>query len=205
MKFLRPGPAALTALLLLIVVGTDSRTLTPRIKEDKASKRNVALPLPSNSDRIMVRRDYSLEPRDPPFTNLLRGYHMTWDRMLAIQPSIQAAHALITLFSTLRNAVRDIWSKQPPRNRIDIKYGSITISIYCPHGTISWAVVMDLLEKTLAEMKRGLIGFFRTRVTLKGVNNAGIVLAMTLTGVMVARAGLPNAEAGDGFLRNIIG
>lgn len=159
----------------------------------------------AQKSNVLTVKHLSLRPRYIPFTNLLNGYRMNWDGFQALQPSVYAADALITLFSKVLNMVRYSFSKQSPLNSFEIKYGSMKIGMYCRDRVIRWKIVVDLLQDFLDKAKRGLLGSFLGRLTHKEVNAAIIWFGVTIGGIVLVRGGPLDIEGGDAVFNNIIG
>ncbi|KAL9595341.1 MAG: hypothetical protein Q9219_006495 [cf. Caloplaca sp. 3 TL-2023] len=174
-------------------------SLTPK-KDVDQSRRNIDISVVSTDLRI--KRGPTLQPRFLGFTRLWEDYHLSLDHFQAISPSVYAAYAFIKLFSGLGQVIRKHWSKKPPLSRFQVRYGSIRILAESGNQSIPWAVVMDLIRELQAAVKRGLLGFYSLR--LRDVNGVLITFAVTMVGVVVARAGLPEVEGGDSFVNNII-
>ncbi|KAL8719740.1 MAG: hypothetical protein Q9225_003284 [Loekoesia sp. 1 TL-2023] len=177
-----------------------------RIADTSHSRRALDTPAPlTRAEKASSGTSIALQPRFPPLANLLGGYRLTWDGFISIQPSIYAAHAFVTLFSSLANIVRDKWSQKPPLGRFQVKYGSLKVSCESEDQVMPWAVVMDLVRELQHAAEQRFLGFYKLRLTRRKVNEIAMTFAITLVGTMVVRAGLPDAEGGDRFLTNIIG
>lgn len=127
----------------------------------------------------------ALQPRYNPFANLAGG-HMTWDAFAAITPSIVAAHALSTLFTWLYNTVLDSWSRQPPRETIQVSYGVLRLSFYRRGQVIPWDFVADLARKMGNAVERGLLAF--VQVTFQFITAASVVFAISAVGMVLRGA-----------------
>ncbi|KAL8991404.1 MAG: hypothetical protein Q9169_007878 [Polycauliona sp. 2 TL-2023] len=124
----------------------------------------------------------TLRRRQDPFANLVGRGRITWDAIAAITPSVAAAYALTTLFTMLYNAVIDSWSRQPPRETFQIRYGALQVSFYRWDQVIPWAFVADLAKKMRIAVERGLSAFLE--ITIEFVREAAIVFTITAIGLL---------------------
>ncbi|KAL8919044.1 MAG: hypothetical protein Q9208_007010 [Pyrenodesmia sp. 3 TL-2023] len=189
------------------VFGNPSKRDAPYLNAiQKSSHHPIAWTQPPNSDggNALAARNVSLRPRFDPFTSLLYGYRMTWDRFESITPSIYAAHTFVTLFSKLRELVQDHWSHQPSLSSFEVKYGHIRLLVTSTDRPIPWDFVTGMAQSFLAKIERGLLGFFQVDFT-NYVNGVAMGVGVALVGIQVVMAGFPDAMGGDGYLNNIIG
>ncbi|KAL8858202.1 MAG: hypothetical protein Q9178_005214 [Gyalolechia marmorata] len=125
----------------------------------------------------------TLWPRSIPFTNHITGGRMNWNAVAAITPSIYAAHALTTLFIKLYIIVLDSWSRQPPREKFEVRYGSLRLSLHRVDEVIPWVFITDLARKMADAVKRGLLAFLH--VTFEFAKAAAIVFTIMFAGMTV--------------------
>ena len=143
-------------------------------------------------------------PRFLEFDNLLDDYRLTFDDFVSIQSSIHAAHAFLTLFSKLIDAIRENWSQQGRISRFQVKYGSLRISCDAGDQDLPAELVMYMVQKLEAAVERRFVGFYKLTLSRKSLNRVAMTFAVTWVGMVVVQAGLPETEGGDAFLNNII-
>ncbi|KAL9627688.1 MAG: hypothetical protein Q9204_006398, partial [Flavoplaca sp. TL-2023a] len=136
--------------------------------------------------RRKAQNKYALEPirrRYNPFTDLVGGARITWDALAAITPSVYAAHALKTLFTTLYDTVADSWSRQPPRETFQFNYGALRLTFYRRHEAIPWAFVADVARKMGNAVERGLLAF--VKATFQFAAAASVVFTFMAVGLAI--------------------
>ena len=149
-------------------------------------------PSPHSLDPVGNARPPSvLWRRYNPFANLPGGL-MTWDAFAAITPSIVAANALTTLLKMLYNTVLDSWSRQPPRETIQVSYGALTLSFSRRGQVIPWDFVADLARKMGNAVERGLLAF--VQVTFQFITAASIVFTISAVGLALRAATTPSSS-----------
>ena len=156
---------ATTVRLDLVPISTDPHLVPPR---RRARSRHALEP---------IRRRYN------PFTNLVGGGRITWDALAAITPSVYAAHALKTLFTTLYDSVIESWSRQPPREIFQFSYGGLRLSFYRRHEVIPWAFVADVARKMGNAVERGLLAFLKA--TCQFAAAASVVFTFMAVGLAI--------------------
>ena len=156
---------ATTVRLDLVPVSSDPYLVPPR----RRARTKQALEL--------IRRRYN------PFTDLVGSGWITWDALAAITPSVYAAHALKTLFTTLYDSVIDSWSRQPPRETFQFSYGALRLTFYRRHEVIPWAFVADVARKMGNAVERGLLAF--VKATCQFAAAASVVFTFMAVGLAV--------------------
>ncbi|KAL8647833.1 MAG: hypothetical protein Q9226_006267 [Calogaya cf. arnoldii] len=116
---------------------------------DGASVRSDFSSLSTSTRMLQSEKAYSprlpaLRKRYNALTNLAGGGRLRCDAFAAITPSIYAAHALDTIFTWLYNTVMDSWSRQPPRETFEVRYGALRLYFYRRDQVIPWDFVVDL-------------------------------------------------------------
>ncbi|KAL8853694.1 MAG: hypothetical protein Q9221_001505 [Calogaya cf. arnoldii] len=137
----------------------------------------------------------TLQRRYNPFTNLPGGGQVTWDAFTTITPSIIAVHAFITLLKIVYNEVLDSWSRQPPRETFQYKYGDLRLTFYRFDQVIPWDFIADIARKMGDAVERGLLGF--VQFTFQFTTAASVVFAITVVGLTIrdaAAASSPRPE-----------
>ena len=135
------------------------------------------------TSNTLTTTSLALWPRSIPFANHITGGRMNWDAVVAITPSIYAAHAFITMFTMLYNIVLDSWSRQPPREKFEVRYGSLRLSLLRADEVIPWVFIADLARKMTDAVKRGLFAFLR--VTFEFAKAAPIVFTIMCAGMII--------------------
>ncbi|KAL8830174.1 MAG: hypothetical protein Q9170_005860 [Blastenia crenularia] len=186
--------------------GSDSMVEIPDIGYQR---RNIDRPSPStraaSNRNTLVARSSALQPRFLSFLNGFDGYRMTWEQFVSIAPSVHAAYAFIILYSKLAVLARDAMSGKRPIGSFQVKYGTLRASCESENRNIPLKVVLLLAKKLEDAAKRNFLGLMEIRVSREKVNGVAVQCAITLTGIMVARAGLPDPEGAERYLTNIVG
>ncbi|KAL8670441.1 MAG: hypothetical protein Q9168_005022 [Polycauliona sp. 1 TL-2023] len=121
--------------------------------------------------------------RQDPFANFLGDGRTTWDAIVAITPSVAAGYALTTLFTVLYSTVVDSWSRQPPRETIQFRYGALRVSFYRRDQVIPWVFVADLARKMHNAVEHGFQAFLE--ITVAFIREAAIVVMITAIGLLL--------------------